>query len=62
LVAALVDTQDPQPGAVVDGSELVIALARAFERLDELHVNLDLVARQRLLVALPTLFVAFVAL
>ena len=44
LVEALKDAQDPQPGAVVNGCELVVTLSRALEGFDELHIDLDLVA------------------
>ena len=54
LVVAGVDPQHPDAGAVVDRGELVVLLARAADRLEELHVDLDPVAGQRLLVALPT--------
>jgi hypothetical protein len=75
LVELGVDLHDPQPGAVVDRGELVelpappdrlgYGLARGFrggERLDELYVDLDLVAGALFLVALPTAVVALVAL
>ena len=65
LVVAVVDPQDPDPGAVIDRGELVVLLAAggaAGQRLDELHVDLDPVAGQRLLVALPAVVVALVAL
>jgi hypothetical protein len=64
LVAARVGAQYPQPGAVVDGGELVELAPPALlaERLDELHVDLQLVARALLLVASPTAVVALVAL
>ena len=55
-------SKDPQPGAVVDGGELVVALARTFDRLDELDVDLDGEPRQGLLVALPAPRVGLVAL
>jgi hypothetical protein len=41
---------------------LVELLTRAKQRLDELHVDLDPVARQGLLVALPAILVPLVAL
>src|SRR5438309_7808409 len=62
LAELVVDPQDPETGAVVDRGELVVLLAGALERGDELHVDLDLVSRLGLLVALPALAVAHVAL
>ena len=64
LVELGVDPQDPQPGAVVDGGELVVlpGLGGAGKGLDELHIQLDAVAGQRLLVALPAAVVALVPL
>jgi hypothetical protein len=41
LVAALVDPQHTQSGAVVDRGELVVLLAGAGERCDELDVHLE---------------------
>lgn len=64
-----VDAQHSQAGAVVDGGELVVLVAApaaagcdAGDGLDELHVDLDTVAGQLLLVALPSFVVALVAL
>ena len=62
LVQALVDPQNPQAGAVVDGGVLVVLLALAFDGLDELDVNLNGVARLLLLVALPAFGAALVPL
>jgi hypothetical protein len=62
LVQSVVDPQDPETGAIVDGGELVVALPGSLQRGDELDVDLDPVPGQRLLVALPTLGVALVAL
>ena len=64
LVELGIDPQDPQPGAVVNRGELVVlpGLGGAGKRLDELDVELDPVAGQRLLIALPTPVVALVAL
>jgi hypothetical protein len=62
LVQALVDPEDPQASAVVDGGVLVVLLADAFDGLDELDVNLNRVARLLLLVALPAFGVALVPL
>lgn len=53
LVVARVDPQHSQAGAVVDRGVLVVLLrSSSSDGLDELHVDLDLMARQRLLVAL----------
>jgi hypothetical protein len=48
LVAPVIDAQHAQPGAVVDGGDLVVlaAWARPWERGDELDVELDPVAGQ----------------
>ncbi|MEV6296834.1 hypothetical protein AB0M41_41995 [Streptomyces sp. NPDC051896] len=69
LVQRRVDPQDAQVGAVVDRGELDVLVATAAaalghrgERLDELDVDLDAVAGQLLLVALPSPVVALVAL
>src|ERR1039458_5943767 len=62
LVEVVVDPEHPEPGAVVDGGELVVLLARAPDRRHELHVDLDPMTRLGLLVALPALLVAFVPL
>src|SRR5947207_6805246 len=64
LVAARVGAQDPQPGAVVDRGELIV-LAPATglaERLDELDIDLQLVARARLFIPLPAAVMALVPL
>jgi len=45
LVAGIVDFQDSDPGAVVDGGELVEVLRRSRNALKELHVHLQAVAR-----------------
>ncbi len=65
LVQRRVDPQHPQPGAVVDRGELEVLVAPAAaslwhrgEGLDELDVDLDAVAGQLLLVALPAAIVA----
>jgi hypothetical protein len=57
LVVAVVNAQDPDAGAVVDDSELVVLLAGATEGLEEPHVDLDLVAGQWFLVALQRVWV-----
>jgi hypothetical protein len=63
LVELVVDPQDPQPGAVVDGGELVILLpARGAERGDELHVDLHRMPGQGLLIPFPLAVVALVPL
>jgi hypothetical protein len=41
LVVARIDTQHSYTGAVVDRSELVVLLAGAADRFDELHVDLQ---------------------
>ena len=63
LVAAVVDPQHSQPGAVVDRGELVVArLAGACEGFDELDVDLEAVTGSLLLVALPAALEGLVAL
>jgi hypothetical protein len=63
LVTAWIRPKHSDPGAVVDGGELVVLLApRAPDGLDELHVHLDPLARELFLVALVAVLVALVAL
>ncbi|QRP45450.1 hypothetical protein [Amycolatopsis sp. FDAARGOS 1241] len=66
LVRARVDPQDAQAGAVIDRGVLVelppALVGAGGDRLDELDVDLQLVARTLFLVALPPLLVALVAL
>lgn len=64
LIVARVGTQNPDAGAATDRGLLVVALLPPYlhERLDELHVDLQGMARQLLLVALPTRLGALVAL
>ena len=63
LIQPWIDAQDPQPGAVVDGRELVVLLRlRPLDRCHELDVDLNLVTRELLLVALPTFVETLVAL
>jgi hypothetical protein len=62
LVAAGIDPQHPQPGAVVDCGELVEAFAGPADRGDELDVDLDLVARLGFLVPFPSLLMALMPL
>ena len=64
LVAAGAGAQDPLPGAVIDGGELVVPLALAglAQRLDERHIDLELVAGPLLLIPFPAPLVALVAL
>jgi hypothetical protein len=57
LVAAVVDLEHPDAGAIVDGSELVEATSGARDALEELDVHLQPMAGLGLLVALPALFV-----
>ena len=59
----MVDPQHPDACAVIDRCVLVEPFAaRAWERLDELDVDLHAMAGERFLVALPTSVVALVAL
>jgi hypothetical protein len=63
LVTARIGPQYPDPGAVVDGGELVVLLATwDTDGLDELHVDLDPLARELFLVALVAVLVTLVAL
>jgi hypothetical protein len=62
LVAAVVGAQDADPVAVVDGRVLVVLLAGAGQRRDELDLDLDAGAGLRLLVPLPAVLVAAVPL
>jgi hypothetical protein len=62
LVEAVLDAKYPNPRAVIDGGELIVAFLAAAKRSDELHVDLNLVARERLLIALPSPVVTLVAL
>ena len=62
LVARVVDLQDANPGAIVDGRELIEPASRARDSLEELHVELQPVAGLRLLVALPALAVRLMLL
>jgi hypothetical protein len=62
LVAGVEDLQHADAGAVVDRGELIEAFARAWQTLQELHVDLNPKAGLGLLVAEPTLFVALMFL
>ena len=62
LVESVVDPEHAKPGAVVDGGELLVLLARAGDRRDELDVDLNPMPGLGLLIPLPALGVAFVAL
>ena len=62
LIQAVVDFENAQSGAVVDSGVLVVLLADAADGFDELDVELDRVARLRLLITLPALLVPLVAL
>lgn len=64
LVVARVGAEDPEPGAVIDRGVLVVALLPAClaQWLDELHIDLELVAGALLLIALPARLGAFVPL
>jgi hypothetical protein len=55
LVARVVDLQHANPGAIVNGGELIEPLAGAGDPLEELHVQLESVAWQRFLISLPPL-------
>src|SRR5665213_195632 len=62
LVEAIVDSQDPEPGAIVDRRELVVLLPSSGQGSNELDVDLDAMTWLGLLVALPAVLVALVAL
>ncbi len=62
LIQALVDPQDPQSSAVIDGGVLVVLIAHSLDGLDELDVDLNRMARLLLLVALPAFTVALISL
>ena len=63
LVVLGVDPQHSQPRAVVDRGVLVVLLrSSSWHGIDELDVNLDLMARERLLVALPAAVMCLVSL
>lgn len=53
LVAGIVDLEDANASAVVDGGELIQALPGTRDPLEELDVQLQAVTRLRLLVTLP---------
>ena len=53
LVARVVDLQDPNSGAIVNGGELIEPPARPGNSFQELHIELQSVTRQWLLIALP---------
>src|SRR6478735_12597955 len=57
LITRIVDLEDANARAIIDGRELVQALARAGNALEELDVHLEPVARLRLLVAAPAFVV-----
>jgi len=58
----VVDPEHADTSAIVDRGELVVLSLGAADRRHELHVDLDSMTRLRLLVALPALLVALVAL
>src|SRR5262245_16612284 len=62
LVACVVDLQDANSGAVVDGRELIQAAPGPRDPLKELHVQLQAVTGLRFLIALPALTVPLVLL
>jgi len=53
LVASVVDLQDPNPSAIVDGRKLIEPLLRAWDAFKKLHVHLKAMSWLRLLVTLP---------
>ena len=62
LVAFRVDAQHPEPGAVVDGGELVETFPSPSDRGDELDVDLDGVAGLEFLIAFPPFLIGLVFL
>jgi hypothetical protein len=62
LVARVVNLEHPNARAVIDGRELVEALLRPGDALEELYVHLQTVTGLRLLVALPAPLVRLVLL
>src|SRR5688572_23789297 len=54
LVARIEDFEDPDPRAIVNGRELKQSSACAGNPLEELHIYLQTVPRDQLLVSLPT--------
>jgi hypothetical protein len=65
LIGAGIGAKHAQSGAVVDRGVLVVALSTpgaSCDRLDELHVDLHVMAGALLLVALPPPGVALIAL
>jgi hypothetical protein len=62
LIAGIVDIQDSDTGAIVDGSELIQPFSRPRDALEELHVHLQAVSRLGLLAAFPALTVRLVLL
>jgi hypothetical protein len=63
-IAVGVEPQHSQPGAIIDGGELVelLAPARALYGINELHIDLNLMTGELLLIALPPAIMAFIAL
>jgi hypothetical protein len=55
LVAGVVDLEHADPGTIIDGGELIQALPRSGNPLEELHIQLQPLTRLRLLVPLPAL-------
>ena len=62
LIAPVIDLQDPDSGAVIDGRELVELLAGAWDSLEELHIHLQAVPGLGFLVSLPTFSVRLMLL
>jgi hypothetical protein len=62
VVAGVVNLQDPNPRAIIDGRELIQASPRPRDALQELHVYLQSVTGLGLLVALPAFAVRLVLL
>ena len=55
LIAGVVNLEDADTRAVVDGGELIQALLSAWDPLEELHIQLQPMSGLRLLIALPGL-------
>src|SRR5688572_21326440 len=62
LIARVVDFQNSNSSAVIDGGELIQALPSSGNTLEKLHVHLQPMTRLRLLVTLPALRVLNVLL
>ena len=53
MVAGIVDFEDANAGAVVNGGELIQALLGTRNALEELHIQLQAMIRLRLFLARP---------